>query len=211
MNFPLGVAKAVVSNDLIVLGVSPRTVCRAVDVKESCQCSASASLRISLQFTHAFAFARFICLWAHSQFVPSSLSTSAWLSVVLTNHLSHGCCKLPQACSASTDRYINMLLFKESLTPHRLWPHSLQCLEKTAFDLCPAVECLRSAERTIRGRVARWMGEGGNVETDNKTGMMGGIWQQCTMNYNCTLCQRDTPLGLFNACVCSSIFTVIIN
>lgn len=39
MKFLLGVAKAVVSYDLIVLGVSPRTVYRAVDVKESCQCS----------------------------------------------------------------------------------------------------------------------------------------------------------------------------
>lgn len=204
MNFLPGVAKAVVLYDLIVLSVSPRTVCRAVDVKESCQCSRLYPY-VPLQCTHAFAFAGFICLWAHSQHVPSSFSMSAWLSVVLTNHLNHGCCKLPRACSASTDRYINMLLFKESLTPDRLWPHSLQCLEKTACDLYPAVECLRSAERTIRGRVARWMGEGGNVETDNKTGIMGGIWQQCTMNYNnCTLCQADTPLGLFNACVCSS-------
>lgn len=175
----------------------------------------SASLHISSQCTPVFAFAGFIRLWTHSQYVPSSLSMSAWLSVVLTNHLNHGCCKLPRACSASTDRYINMLLFKESLTNHWLWPHSLQCLEKTACDLCPAVGCLRSVERTIRGRVARWnigKAEGGNVETDNKTGMMGGIWQQCTMNYNnCMLCQRDTPQGLFNACVCSSIFTVIIN
>lgn len=173
----------------------------------------SASLHISLRRTPAFAFAGFIRLWTHLQYVPSLLSMSAWLSVVLTDHLNHGCCKPPRACSASTDRYINMLLFKESLTPHRLWPHSLQCLEKAACDLCPAVERLRSAERTIRGRVARrnmGKGEGGNVETDNKTGMMGGIWQQCTTNYNnCTLCQRDTPLGLFNACVCSSIFTVI--
>lgn len=74
--FFFGVAKAWVSYDLIVLGVSPRTVCRAVDVRESCQRSRlhlyvslySAHMRLHLPDSYVFgrtrsmSLCRFPCL-----------------------------------------------------------------------------------------------------------------------------------------------------
>lgn len=53
-------------------------------------------------------------------------------SYIITS--SHACWTPSLACSSSTGWYINMLLFKESLTSHLFWPHNLQFSEKTACD-----------------------------------------------------------------------------
>jgi len=79
-------------------------------------------------------------------------------------------CILSQTCSLSTHWWINMVLFKESLTCHQFWPYSLECLERTSCDLFASLQGLKSAESTIRGRVpckSRRSSEGGNVKWDS--------------------------------------------
>lgn len=117
--------------------VSPSTACRAVDGEEQCQCSClwlyCMHLFIVYVWTNLLLLDLFVFQRTRGMSLQSFLhrhdSLFSWIITPIR------ACWIPLlACSSSTDRYINMLPFKESLTSHQFWPHSLQCLEKTACD-----------------------------------------------------------------------------